>query len=68
MDKQITKLDANELLEVAGGREKYVKRSWAEKFDAVDLNSGKNRKPHHEHEEISEMSIDLHEEDNEGSD
>ena len=42
MDKQITKLGSDELLEVSGGRENYVKRSWAKKFDPVDVEGEDN--------------------------
>ena len=60
MDKQITKLNSDELLEVSGGRENYVKRSWAKKYDAVDLEMGENNKDDAEREdENSEISIDL---------
>lgn len=44
MEKKITKLSQEELLEVSGGRENYVKRSWAKKFDTVGMKSTDDKK------------------------
>ena len=44
MEKKITKLGSEELLEVSGGRENYVKRSWAKKFDTVGIENKEDHK------------------------
>lgn len=43
MKDQIKKLDMSELLEVSGGRENYVRGSWAKEFNTVGLGEGKKQ-------------------------
>ncbi|MDO4199530.1 MAG: hypothetical protein Q4D57_02040 [Clostridia bacterium] len=63
MDKQITKLDSNELLEVSGGMEEELKSSWARGLGPIDPESGKQEKREPKEESSQPQNTDKVEEE-----
>lgn len=57
MEKQITKLDSSELLEVSGGMEQELTGSWARGLGPINPESGKQEK--RKFKETSSQSQDM---------